>query len=172
MIRSLTSLQVLESHVVFQSFSDLYEVEQRQSQSQSRRASSSSSTSKLAPLRSKVPKTSASRSSSRRSSTTTSSVGSSAADAESTYGFHDLSRSSSRTTMHTYDDEHEHVNSSSSNSSYLAALYDSKVEARLRSKEADIETLYDEPLSFGGKDEASALHGQDLSLKRFPPRLR
>lgn len=165
MIRSLSSLQVVESHVVFRSFSDLYEVEQRQQQSQSRRASASSSTSWLAPLRSKTVATSASRSSSRRSSTTTSSAG----DAESTFGFHDLSRSSSKTSAHTEieEDIEEREGHGAATGSYLSALYDSKVEARLRRKEADVATLYDEPTSLG---DETTVQGQDLSLKRFPPR--
>jgi len=132
-------LQLYQNHVVFQSFSDLYHMEQRMTQIQARKESMTTAIS------------------SNSESSTTSTPTSSRAPSL----FHELSRSSSNASS---DDAHsiatieDDQQTSSQAQFYPAGLYNSSVERRLVNKESDMITLNDAPMFQAGAD---------LALRRF-----
>lgn len=136
-------LQLYQNHVVFQSFSDLYHIEQRSIQTKARKeaiAAIASSSSSAAATESP-------------SSTPTSSRAPSL--------FHELSRSSSNVSS---DDAHsiatieDDEQGTTGAQFYPAGLYNSSVERRLANKESDMITLNDVPMLQAGGD---------LALRRF-----
>lgn len=144
-------LQFYQNHVVFQSFSDLYHLEQRSIQSKARKEmmeKSIGSTSNTASAASPV------NVSESESNTPSSSRAPSL--------FHDLTRSSSNSSsdansIATIDDDQQQ---SSQVQYYPEGLYNSTVETRLANKESDLITLHDAPIFQAGGI-------QDLSLRRF-----
>ena len=135
-------LQLYQNHVVFQSFSDLYHLEQRSIQTKARKEALQSIT--------------ASSSNQSPASTPTSSRAPSL--------FHELSRSSSNASsddansIATIEDGQQTTSISPEAQFYPAGLYNSSVERRLVNKESDMITLNDAPMFQAGGD---------LALRRF-----
>ena len=134
-------LQLYQNHVVFQSFSDLYHLEQRSIQIKARKEALSS--------------IAASSSNQSAASTPTSSRAPSL--------FHELSRSSSNASSDDANsiatiEDGQQTTSTSEAQYYPAGLYNSSVERRLANKESDMITLNDAPMF---------QEGGELALRRF-----
>lgn len=132
-------MQFYQNHVVFQSFSDMYYLEQHAKKRQQQRMEALHAIQSINRDGAKVQKQSPS--SSRAPS----------------LDVHDLSRTSSRDSHETsitsvYDEEDQY---------YPNALYSSQVQKRLNDKEADIVTLDDQP------GVAGRVPLQDLTLQRY-----
>lgn len=134
-------MQIYQNHVVFQSFSDLYCLEQRRES--------------LKAIKSQQQKQQQRVQIAASSATDSDSTQSSPASSRAPSLFHDLSRSSSQ--QSTTDSVATSVDDGAQY--YPAGLYSSTVERRLQDKEADVATLADMPMLHTG--------GQDLSLRRF-----
>lgn len=135
-------LQLYQNHVVFQSFSDLYHLEQRSIQIKARKEALQSITA-------------SSSSNQSPASTPTSSRAPSL--------FHELSRSSSNASSDDANsiatiEDGQQTTSTSKAQFYPAGLYNSSVERRLANKESDMITLNDAPMFQAGGD---------LALRRF-----